>query len=364
MVFAGGVADASTTTRWGWNIAWVGDSGAIYSSEQRAVDAAILRVLPPYSDHNRGYCEVATGSGNGDGSFNWSQTCAGVAYIGGPFLAPQTYTGTYWSIYHQEIEVFFFVKSNVLSDTDCHICLGDPINPATGAVFSGELDLIDAGSGVLGLNRHYNSNGSIATDLGTPWRHGFSRSIAVENLIAIARPYSLSPTTSSCYSDPASACTSGFAEIQSGVPNWAGASPTYVENLCKIIKSGVAIGILPVYTTDLYPLPLSVPTAYNVTRDDGQLIRFTILGGVITAPPGIALKLQETASGYALTDASDTTETYDSNGVLQIITTRTGVVQTMFYDTSGRLSTVTDSFGHQLTLGYDPQNRVISVTRQ
>jgi len=99
-----------------------------------------------------------------------------------------------------------------------------------------------------------------------------------------------------------------------------------------------------------------------VTRDDGQLISFTLQGGSIVAPPSIGLKLQQTSSGYTLTDQNDNAETYDANGKLLSLTNRAGVVQTMNYDGSGRLGTVTDSFGHRLSLSYDSQGRVSSVT--
>jgi YD repeat-containing protein len=103
---------------------------------------------------------------------------------------------------------------------------------------------------------------------------------------------------------------------------------------------------------------------FDALRDDGQLVSFNLQNGALAAPPGITLQMQQTSSGFTLTDPSDTVEAYDSTGKLLTVTSRAGVVQTMNYDTSARLSTVTDNFGHKLTLSYDPQGRLSSVMRQ
>jgi YD repeat-containing protein len=124
------------------------------------------------------------------------------------------------------------------------------------------------------------------------------------------------------------------------------------------------VGTVPVYSSGGTVAPAVTPVAYDLVRDDGQLIRFTVLNGVITAPPTISLTLQQSSSGYTLADTNDGVETYDTTGKLLSITSRPGVVQTMSYDASGRLSTVTDSFGHQLILSYDSNNRLSTVTRQ
>jgi YD repeat-containing protein len=113
--------------------------------------------------------------------------------------------------------------------------------------------------------------------------------------------------------------------------------------------------------------PFPVPLGYDVTRDDGQVIRFsgvTNANGDFLAPAGTTLRLRAVAGGYRVTDQNDTTELYGSSGRLLLITSRSGVTNTMSYDSLGRLSTVTDSFGHQLVFVYDTQNRLISVTRQ
>jgi YD repeat-containing protein len=77
---------------------------------------------------------------------------------------------------------------------------------------------------------------------------------------------------------------------------------------------------------------------------------------------GPAERLQQTGSGYTLTDANDTAEAYDANGRLVTVTSRAGVVQTLTYNGSDSLANVTDSFGHSITIGYDSLGRLSSVT--
>jgi YD repeat-containing protein len=130
------------------------------------------------------------------------------------------------------------------------------------------------------------------------------------------------------------------------------------------MKNGVRIGLAPIRMTTGMPMVLGMPIFYDLTRDDGQVIRFTQISGTVTAPAAVTLKMQVTGNGYTVTDANDSVEQYNANGVLLSIASRSGVVQTMTYDGVGRLSVVRDSFGHQLTLSYDAQSRIESVTRQ
>jgi RHS repeat-associated protein len=82
---------------------------------------------------------------------------------------------------------------------------------------------------------------------------------------------------------------------------------------------------------------------------------------VLTAAPGITLRLQQTAGGFTVTDNNDSVETYDANGTLLSITHRSGLSQTLTY-TGGNLTSVTDNFGHGLSLSYDASNRLGGVT--
>jgi YD repeat-containing protein len=202
--------------------------------------------------------------------------------------------------------------------------------------------------------------------MSTGWRHGFSRSIQPNQNVPTYDPYvPFNTDYSAVYADAASACTGGFPQIQSRVPNWTGATASYVNGVCVLSKTGGNIGTLPIrYSSAGLPALGSSAIGYDVTRDDGQLIRFTIQNGQIVTPPSITMKLQVAGSGYTVIDGSDNVETYGGNGKLVSVSSRAGVVQTLSYDSSGRLSTVTDCFGHRITLSYDSQSRVSSVTRQ
>jgi len=46
------------------------------------------------------------------------------------------------------------------------------------------------------------------------------------------------------------------------------------------------------------------------------MVRFPVIAGVPTAPPGERLALQQTVSGFTLTDENDTAEQYDTTGRL------------------------------------------------
>jgi YD repeat-containing protein len=240
--------------------------------------------------------------------------------------------------------------------------VGEPVNPAAGNVYKTESDIRLQS---LMFERYYNSVGSGGADLGGGWRHSYTRTVTPNySQISSVSPAILNSSHSSNYINIAAACTSGFAEIRSQVSAWQSATASLVGGVCAISSaSGVNIGTLPVYlASGTPPDPLSAPVEFDVTRDDGQIIRFAYLGGVITAPPGIELRLQQTVGGFTLTDGADNTETYDATGRLLSIRDRSGVAQTVGYDANSRLSAVTDSFGYVLTLAYDAQNRLASVT--
>jgi YD repeat-containing protein len=218
----------------------------------------------------------------------------------------------------------------------------------------------------LVFKRYYDSNDRSATKLNRGWRHSFSRSIRRVQSSSTYKAFAASADTSSLYNDEASACTSGFAEIKSRVSTWANASAAFTGNACRLSIGTTSIGTLPLYYTSLpTPAPGTTSTiSYEVIRDDGQVVSFSVEGTSAVSPPGSTLTLQATGSGYTLTDANDVVEAYDTNGKLLSATSRSGTVQTMGYDGSGKLSTVSDSFGHSLALSYDSQGRPSAVTRQ
>jgi RHS repeat-associated protein len=127
-----------------------------------------------------------------------------------------------------------------------------------------------------------------------------------------------------------------------------------------ISNSGAAIGTLPIQSYPQSPPP-TTPVEYDVVRDDGQILRYTLQGGVVNNPPGISIRLAVTASGFTVTDDEDNVENYNTAGVLQSITSRTGVVQTLSYS-GGVWSGVTDSFGNSLTVSRNTQGSIASVS--
>jgi YD repeat-containing protein len=248
--------------------------------------------------------------------------------------------------------------------------VGEPINVATGAVVTVEGDCKASIGRPLAFARYYDSSDSAGTNLGPAWRGSFSRHVVAQKTEAIQRTYEITNGTpsdnSSKYLTAADACTSGFIDIRPRVPDWSGATTQYVDGICELIKNGLVIGSIPVYSTFGIPLPTQIPTrtVYNYVRDDGQVIRSWMQGSVLRGSAGQSLRVSLTSNSFAYIDNNDNVELYSASGTLQSITSRAGVVQTMAYDAQGRLSNVTDSFGHQLALSYDTQNRLISVTRQ
>ena len=219
----------------------------------------------------------------------------------------------------------------------------------------------DSLNGVL-FKRYYNSSVDGSGDIGPGWSHSYTRSVKPTLNSTPYKPWpSGSRSSSGLYSDPASACVSGFASIRSSVSAWQSATASYSSGVCSIQSGASTIGTVEVFST-LSLAPLPAPVGFNVTRDDGQVVRFLVSGGTLVAPAGTTLRLVQTSNGFTVTDESDTVEAYNSSGILQSVTNRSGVVQTAGYDTNGRLSSVTDSFGNAIVIGRDGQGRVSTVT--
>lgn len=263
--------------------------------------------------------------------------------------------------------ILYFVSIDSPSNTEpgacCQNAVGHPINPVNGATFD---TLVDIKDGIIPLEfkRFYSSDDPSSQYINKGWAYEFSRKISIRNSALLVQPYVASNVNSSTYSDPSTACTNGFYEIKSKVQNWISATALYTDGHCQLVHDGSLIGTLRVYSTRQSSSLASTPVEFEVVRDDGQVILFSLVNGVISAPPGTGVKLLQTSSGYTLTDGNDNVESYDANGKLLSIASRAGVVQTMSYDAAGHLSGVTDSFGHQLSFSYDPQGRLSAVTRQ
>jgi YD repeat-containing protein len=246
----------------------------------------------------------------------------------------------------------------------------DPINPATGAMFLTETDVPDP-NGVLRFLRYYNSANSTDSDaiaLGGPgavylspgWRYSFTRRIDLVPSQSLSADPTDVLTESSGYSNEASACTLGFAEIKGSVSAWANATAAYDGRACNLSVGGTSIGQLPI-VWDNHPPGSADVMGWDATRDDGQRIRFTFDGVTIKAPPGSAMRLQQNASGFTLIDETDNVEQYDISGRLQSVTNRAGVTVSVTYDSSGRLAGATDSFGHHISISVSFRQRCLTA---
>jgi RHS repeat-associated protein len=236
----------------------------------------------------------------------------------------------------------------------------DPINPAIGNVYTTETDVQFSGAGAVAFRRFYNSADSTGVDGVPGWRHSYGRSVkAVYQTTAPFYP-GQSASVSPEYSTAELACTSGFAAVQGSVSAWSGATTTYSGGVCVITKGSTTLGSLPI---QLFPAtaPLEAVVEYDVIRDDGQILRFSSINGTVSNLPGVSVRLAVTGSGFTVTDDQDAVETYNSAGVLQSITSRAGIVQTIAYDATGLFQAVTDSFGNSISVARNANGTIASV---
>lgn len=109
-------------------------------------------------------------------------------------------------------------------------------------------------------------------------------------------------------------------------------------------------------------------TAVIETRPDGREDAFLLNNGVWAAQdPDVTSVLAPvpasgTQTGWTLTLADDTVESYTLNGQLTSVATRSGLTTTLSYNPAGQLATVTGPFGHQLSFTYDTSGRLQTMT--
>ena len=256
----------------------------------------------------------------------------------------------------------YYVQTSTppLAQTSSNDSVGEPINPGVGNVYTTETDVKFAGAGAIGFRRYYNSADANGADNVPGWRHSYSRSISTVFQTRSSTYPGHSPSVSAQFATPAAACTTGFAAIQSAVSSWAGATATYNNGVCVLSIGSITVGTLPIQSTSA-AVPAAAPVEYDLIRDDGQTLRYTLQNGVINNPLGISVRLAITASGFTVTDDQDNVERYNASGVLQSITSRAGVVQTISYDNSGLFSGVIDSFGNSLTVARNAFSNIVSI---
>ena len=144
-------------------------------------------------------------------------------------------------------------------------------------MYTTEEDVKFIGAGAIKYRRFYNSADATGTDGVLGWRHSYDRSISTVYLPP-NNPYpGLNTVYSPEYSTQAAACTQGFAVIQSAVSAWAGATASYNNGSCVLSSAAGTIGTLPIHMT-AFPPPTQPtnPVEYDVIRDDGQTLRYTL----------------------------------------------------------------------------------------
>jgi hypothetical protein len=244
------------------------------------------------------------------------------------------YTPTSYTVGTSSGDCEYFLRGDALSASKDLV--GDPINPGVGAVTKIEEDGTFAAAGsTLKFDRFYNSNDYTGTDMGPGWRHSYDRSVSIVTG-TIGAQYTLLADTSPEYSDPGTACASGFAALQSQVPGWQSGAVSYQGGLCQLTSSNGQLSTIPIYSTYPYSNGSSPPAVeYDAIRDDGTIIRFPVVNGVITSPPGVAMQFAVDYPYFTLTDEDGNVEQYNGWGVLRSITSRTGVVVTFGQQANG-----------------------------
>ena len=108
----------------------------------------------------------------------------------------------------------------------------------------------------------------------------------------------------------------------------------------------------------------SSPTAVAVFRADGQVVAFTLNGGIWTTDTDVDIKLTQSGTTWTLTDHDDTVETYAiatrnfgglavTYGQLSSVQARNGYTETLNYNASNQLVSVADSYGRTLSFTYN-----------
>ena len=118
---------------------------------------------------------------------------------------------------------------------------------------------------------------------------------------------------------------------------------------------------------------LAASTVYStafVYRPDGRVYFFNLVNGSFVSQDDINDRLQQLLDSSSqpagwryIVSPGDEVETYDVNGRLASISTRSGLTQTLTYDNSNdRLLSVADPAGRQLTFAYDSLGRIATIT--
>jgi YD repeat-containing protein len=174
----------------------------------------------------------------------------------------------------------------------------DPTDVASGNQYEPETDITCAAHTGINLARFYNSQDTTSSPFGKNWHSTWHRGLAVNG----------------------NSVTVTRADGRQDV----------------FINNGSSV-----YTADPDVTSVLVPLSNNVP-----------LTGAIGGP----------LTGWQLTLADDTVETYLVGGQLSTVTSRAGLVTTLSYDANSNVTRVTGPFGHVMSFAYDANNHVTSMT--
>ncbi|MEQ1581470.1 MAG: RHS repeat-associated core domain-containing protein [Steroidobacteraceae bacterium] len=245
-----------------------------------------------------------------------------------PEYCPRGYTQSGSYCYRSGVDVAKAVGSQ------CPAC-GNPIAPGSGNKFQKEVDYVGGGDYPLRFERYYNSllrlknndNGHYgAADHFTRFGNdSFLRLASGQGRIGFNAPAGSADRREALFWS-----NLGLDAIGG---NWR---HTYQRSIRFVPNTSAG-----------------VTTAFAY-RHDGRVISFVGYSGAFVAQADVADKLVALMAGgweYTIDDSGEV-ETYNADGQLQSIRSRSGQTHTLQYDTDGRLTTVTDSFGRQLALTY------------
>ncbi len=245
------------------------------------------------------------------------------------------------------------------------LAAGNPIHIASGNKFQAETDLRRVGGTGLSFRRYYNSLDGQTTRLGAKWNHTYT-ALLLPTYGSTPPLYSGggSENQTTPYTTEAQACESGWPQIRAQYtdPLYQSATAIYANGSCALYNNGNYLGTIAVHPTVYTWSAIPEVATWNARRPDGKIIRFDNAGNGIWRTSGAnGMTLEQTTSGFLLTDKNDTVEEYDTNGWLSSITRRNGEKETVTF-VAGFLDNVTDNTGNTLTFTYDTNNRLATVT--
>ncbi len=253
----------------------------------------------------------------------------------------------------------------------------NPCNPADGSKTQVEVDYDPPTVGSPSFTRFYSSRGPYKSDrtLAPGWRHTYSRAINEEPDWRSTVRTSVAPSgQSSFYTTAADACTNGWDDIKTVALSGDFPSATAAHiggNDCKITSGGSTVAILSVRSVTSWSGWSPPATIKTITRPNGSYLKFELISGNWVNELNSSVSLTQSGTDWVFTNSDDTVETYNADGQLISIATRSGLTETLEYnltaaqggdDDDATLDRVTGEFGHELTFAYDANAHLSTVT--